>query len=91
MNEEQKLIDIIIEKLQPTPAEYMANDTFMHLMDYALELDELTMRNYEQNDLVDRINKQLQLASTRPEHEAACDVASTIESLIPSYRGKFMY
>ena len=91
MTDEQKLIDIIIQNLHPTPPEYMADDRFMHLMDYACELDELTMRNYEGNDLVGRINKQLQLASTRPEHEAACDVASTMESLIPSYRGKFVY
>lgn len=92
MNEEQTLIDTIIDKLQPTPAEYMNDTDFMHRMEYACELDNLSGLNYINDGFVEHINKVMaSKSSNAPEHEACTDVASTIESLIPSYAGKFVY
>lgn len=93
MNEQQKMIDNIIVALYPTPEEYMDNTRFNHLMDYACELDILVGINYgEPTKLVEYINKRLdKYFSTAPEHEACCDVASTIESLVPNLKNAFKY
>lgn len=95
MNQQQRLIDHIIEELYPTPAEYMDDTRFMHLCDYACMLDELAIINYQSEDgesVVLYLNKQMdKYFSTTPEHEACCDVASTMESLLPVFKDCFKY
>ncbi|AXF53031.1 MAG: hypothetical protein [Caudoviricetes sp.] len=88
-----KTIDIIIETMQPNMADYADNAMFYHWMDYACELDELAILNFKGEELlVAHLNKQMAgLASSRPEHEACVDVASSIETLIPQFAGRFVY
>lgn len=92
MKEYNRLIDTIITTLQPGMQEYADDSQFLHWMDYACQLDEIEMVNYKGEDLVAYLNGvMLKYSSNNPEHEAACDVASTIESLIPEYKSKFKY
>ncbi len=88
-----KVIDIIIESMQPRFDEMLDNSQFNWNVDYACELDDLSLLNYIGEDkLVDRLNKKIrELAVTRAEHQACLDVATTIENLIPEFKGRFKY
>lgn len=87
------MIYAIIQAMQPTFDEYADNSQFYWNMDYACELDILVLLNHkDEKQLVDRLNKNIrELASTRPEHQACLDVATTIENLIPEFKGRFKY
>lgn len=87
-------IDTIIEKLQPSMQEYADNAQFYHWMDYACELDDLALLNYadDKESFISHINKRMSgYPSAHALHHACCDVASTVESLVPEYRGLFVY
>ena len=88
-------IQTIIEHLQPSFAEYADDSKFMHWMEYAVELDELSfcLSVNGAESLVDRLNSQMKSkTSNTPEHEACVDVASTVQSLLPNkFKGRFKY
>jgi hypothetical protein len=85
-------IDKIIESLQPSMAEYADNSNFHYWMDYACELDILTLMNFKDEDLVTYINKRIKdKFDADPEHHACVDVAACIETHFAEYSGKFVY
>lgn len=88
------LVHTIIETLQPDFSDYADNAQFNHWMDYACELDEIQLVYHkDETELVPYLNKKIAtLSSTRPQHHACVDVASTLSNLNPlMYRGVFEY
>ena len=85
-------ISYIIQSLYPSFEEY-AERADDYWMKYAVALDDIDYEAETSDSTkgLGVINKLLQRASTTPEHHAACDVASTIESLDKSFVGKFKY
>lgn len=79
--------------LQPSMGEYANDAQFNYWMDYACELDTITMliQNTDFNT-VEYINKQMKnKMSSKPEHHACCDAASCFEEQIPELKGAFVY
>lgn len=95
MNNQQRKIDIFIEGLMPTPEEYADNSRFMHLCEYACQLDEAMIINYQSEDqlgLIEHLNKMLdKYPPTAPEYEAVEDLALTLESQFNEFKGVFVY
>lgn len=87
------VVDSIIQSLMPDMADYADNSQFLHWMDYACELDEIALVNYRGDDLIGYLNKRMRdYTSNTPIHHACVDVASTLESSIPStFKGVFKY
>jgi hypothetical protein len=88
-----KVFDII-ESLYPDFKEYADNAQFHYWMEYACELDEVVNVVYIEDDkLIAYLNKRMSmLSSSKPEHHACTDVASTLEESIPSkFKGVFTY
>lgn len=85
-------VDDVIVALQPAMEEYSDNAEFFHWMDYACELDEIALVNHRGEDIVTYLNKRMDgYPSSHAKHHAATDVATTLESLIPQYKGLFKY
>lgn len=81
---------------QPNMEEYADNGKFFYWMDYACEIDDICIANFEDDTgqkLIDHLNQVMySKTSDKPEHHAAVDVASTLESLYPEYfKGVFVY
>lgn len=96
VNAMDDLIDTIIQKLQPAMEEYADNSQFFHWMDYACELDVIALENFKSDNTLETLpvylNKRMKdYPSGHAINHACTDVASTVESLIPEYRGKFKY
>lgn len=87
------LIHTVIEKLQPDFTDYTDDKLFHHWCDYACALDEIQMVYYkDEKDLPAFLNGKMKaLSSNTPMHEACVDVATTIENLLPKYKGVFVY
>lgn len=88
------MIDTVIQTLQPAMEEYSDNGRFFHWMDYACELDDLAILNYkgDKQVFIDHINKRISdYPSGHAKNHACTDVASTVESLVPEYKGVFKY
>lgn len=81
----------IIESLQPDFNEFADNTQYHYWMDYACELDVLQV--VAETNLVGHLNERMtKLSSSRAEHQACVDVASTLEEALPStYKGVFKY
>lgn len=89
---DKQLIDTITIILQPNMEDYADNSKFFYWMDYAQELDDIALVNYNGNSVVDYLNKMMaQELSLSPKHHACVDVASTLETLKPTYKGVFKY
>jgi hypothetical protein len=86
-------IDVLIDTLQPDFKEYADNEQFHYWMSYACELDEIRFNNQGDTDaLVEYLNKRMRdKLELHPEHHAAVDVATSIESMIPQFAGRFKY
>ena len=85
---------IVIESMEPTFAEQMTSEVEKYWRGYEWEL--LSMKvvlNHKPNMIISEINASLKCYySSEGEYNAACDVASTLESLCPEkYTGKFTY
>ena len=84
--------EIVIDALEPTFADMM--DESLNWHGYGMELCYLghVLRTRPEM-LVEELNETLSgYRSTSGEYTAACDVASTLESLAPEkYAGKFKY
>lgn len=90
-----KVLDII-DSLYPDFTEYAVNANFNHWMEYACELDTISVAVWTDTgdgSLIDYLNKRLlQLRSSSAEHDACVDVASTLEeTLQPQFKGVFKY
>lgn len=84
--------EIVIEKLEPTFAEIM--DETLNWHGYGFELCYLGhVLRAKPEMLVQELNETLAAyRSSSGEYTAACDVASTLESLAPEkYKDKFKY
>lgn len=84
--------EIVIDALEPTFADMMETNTKWH--GYGMELCYLMgIFLSHPNCFVDEVNTTLiDYTSNTGEYTAACDVASTLESLAPEkYAGKFRY
>lgn len=81
----------IIASLQPDFKEFADNTQYHYWMDYACELDVLEV--VAGDNLVGHLNERMaKLASSRAEHQACVDVASTLEEALPEkYKGVFKY
>lgn len=88
-----KSVDAIIMAMMPDMADYADNSMFHHWMDYACELDEIALVNYRGEDVVAYLNKRIEkYPSTHAINHACTDVASTLESVLPTtYKGVFKY
>jgi len=86
-------VDSIIQSLMPDMADYADNSLFYHWMDYACELDEITLVNYRDENLVEYLNKRIEkYPSAHAVNHACTDLAITLESLLPNtYKGVFKY
>lgn len=83
-------IDLIVGIMQPNFEEFADDTQFQYWMDYACELDEILYNST--GDVVEYLNERMSnLLSSKPEHHACVDVATTLESLSDSYKGKFKY
>lgn len=89
---DKQLIDTITVILQPNMEDYADNAKFFYWMDYAQELDDIALVNYNDNSVVDYLNKMMASElSLSPKHHACVDVASTLENLKPTCKGAFKY
>lgn len=91
----QHIVGSVFRSLRPTFEDMVEDVMFDHWTDYGSHLDDLEWVYDEDGvlELIEVINDTLSsLLSTNPKHEAAYDVASTLESLIPDqFAGKFKY
>lgn len=87
------MIEYIIEALTPTFAEWMTSESGKYWEDYNAELDFILSWSHVPNATMEDINNTLgKCLSSTGFYNAACDVASCLESLCPEeYSGKFMY
>lgn len=73
--DKDKLLDII-DSLQPTTEEYADNERFFHCMDYACELDVLSILVYSDSAMA-HIKERLQKGRGGPELDAVTDFVLT--------------
>lgn len=91
----EKMLDIILH-LQPNMSEYADNSLFMYWMDYACELDTVSLLiQANTNDfekVVTYMNKVMKtFSSDKPSHHACVDIASTFEEAFQEMKGEFVY
>lgn len=89
----EQQIDQLTIMLQPNMEDYADNGKFFYWMDYAQELDDIALVNFNGNSVVDYMNKVMEKElSTSPKHHACVDVASSLEEKLPAeFAGKFKY
>lgn len=87
------MIGYIIEALTPTFTECMTSESGKYWEDYNAELDFILSWSHVPNAAMEDINNTLgKCLSSTGFYNAACDVASCLESLCPEeYAGKFRY
>ena len=87
------MIEYIIEALTPTFAEWMTSESGKYWEDYNAELDFILSWSHVPNATMEDINNTLgKCLSSTGFYNAACDVASCLESLCPEeYAHKFTY
>lgn len=87
------MIEYIIEALTPTFAEWMTSESGKYWEDYNAELDFILSLSHVPNATMEDINNTLgKCLSSTGQYNAACDVASCLESLCQEeYAGRFMY
>ena len=87
------MVEYIIEALEPTFAECMTSESGKYWEDYNAELDFILNWSHVPNATREDINNTLgKCLSSTGQYNAACDVASCLESLCPEeYAGRFMY
>lgn len=84
----------VCQAMQPDMSEYADNTLMVRWCDYAVYLDEFiyTAENDGVEAFVTYVNSILRdKLSTSVEHEAATDVASTLQNLYPEFRNQFKF
>lgn len=87
------MIEYIIEALEPTFSEQLTSETEGYWHSYTSVLDHIAVNSLEMGCVDYKlIRGYLAQNFTVGQHNAACDVASCLESLCPEeYAGKFVY
>lgn len=87
------MIEYIIEALTPTFADFVTTETSLYWEEYESQLNLHEAYLHNMWDLVEDVNYALKSClSSTGRYNAACDVASCLESLCPEeYAGRFMY
>ncbi|ANA49141.1 hypothetical protein PMW_16 [Pseudomonas phage phiPMW] len=89
-----KMVYNVTQCLQPNMAEYASDEHMMRWMDYAVWLDDFDFIVATEGceELVGLLNQIMRdELSTSVKHEAAVDVASTLQNLYPEFRNKFKF
>ena len=87
------MIEYIIEALEPTFADFVTTETSLYWEEYESELTVIRAWSHVPGAILEDINSTLgKSLSSTGFYNAACDVASCLESLCPEeYAGRFMY
>lgn len=87
------MIEYIIEALEPTFGEYVTSETSRYWEEYESQLGLHDAWSHSMDIVLEDINSTLKsCVSSTGFYNAACDVASCLESLCPEeYAGKFDY
>lgn len=87
------MVEYIIEALEPEFGEYVMSETSRYWEEYESELAVIRAWSHVPGAILEDINSTLgKSLSSTGFYNAACDVASCLESLCPEeYAGKFVY